>query len=197
MRPLLAPAILALTLFLLPAAARAAGGMPQLDFANPLTTYQVVWGAVIFVILYLLYSRWALPQVADVLQTRETRIEGDLEAARGAKTAADTAIAELVRAGHEAHAGAQAQIAEALAAAKAEAAAQAATLNAKLETEIAAAEQRIGAARTAALGAVQQVAVEAAQAMVTRLVGTGIAPAAVEQAVASTLAARRARSQEA
>jgi F-type H+-transporting ATPase subunit b len=188
--------LLALSVLLLPAAADAAG-MPQLDFANPLTTYQVIWGAIIFLVLYLLFAYAALPRVADVLQTREAKIEADLVAARGAKTGADSAIAELVRAGHEAHAGAQAQIAEALAAAKAEAAAQAATLNAKLETEIAAAEQRIGAARAAAMGAVQQVAVEAAQAMVTRLVGAGVEPAAVERAVASTLAARRARTQEA
>ena len=38
--------------------------MPQLDFANPLTTYQVLWGAVIFMVLYVLASRIALPKVA-------------------------------------------------------------------------------------------------------------------------------------
>ena len=27
--------------------------MPQLDFANPLTTCQVVWGAMIFAVLYI------------------------------------------------------------------------------------------------------------------------------------------------
>jgi hypothetical protein len=35
---------------LLPTAAQAEG-MPQLDFANPLTTSQVVWGAIIFAAL--------------------------------------------------------------------------------------------------------------------------------------------------
>jgi F-type H+-transporting ATPase subunit b len=192
MRPLLA-----LTLALLPAAARAEGGMPQLDFANPLTTYQVIWGAIIFLILYLLFAYWALPQVADVLQTRGEKIEADLERARAAKAEADAATGELMRASREAHAGAQAQIAEALAAAKAEAGVQAAALNAKLETEIAAAEQRIAAARQAALGAVQEVAVEAAQTMVARLVGAGIAPPAVERAVSATLLARRPRGMEA
>ena len=39
--------------------------MPQLDFANPLTTSQVVWGAIIFVVLYILLSRIALPKVGD------------------------------------------------------------------------------------------------------------------------------------
>ena len=28
-----------------------AEGLPQLDFANPLTTYQVIWGVVLFVLL--------------------------------------------------------------------------------------------------------------------------------------------------
>ena len=47
-------------------AAEAGKGMPQLDFANPLTRAQVVWGAIIFLVLYVLLSRWALPQVASV-----------------------------------------------------------------------------------------------------------------------------------
>ncbi len=41
-----------------PSAARAQG-MPQLDFANPLTLTQVGWGAVIFIVLYVLLSRFA------------------------------------------------------------------------------------------------------------------------------------------
>ena len=34
--------------------------MPQLDFTTPLTTSQVVWGAIIFVVLYILLSPDAL-----------------------------------------------------------------------------------------------------------------------------------------
>ena len=44
---------LALLGLLLPGVAHAEG-MPQLDFANPLTTSQVVWGALIFIVLYIL-----------------------------------------------------------------------------------------------------------------------------------------------
>ena len=50
-----------------PGVAMAEGGLPQLDFANKLTTYQVVWGVVIFAILYVLASWTALPKVASVL----------------------------------------------------------------------------------------------------------------------------------
>ncbi len=46
---------------LVPAAVQAAEaetkGMPQLDFANPLTISHVVWLAIIFVSFYLLLSR--------------------------------------------------------------------------------------------------------------------------------------------
>ena len=61
-----------------PGAARA-DTLPQMDFANVLTTYQVLWGAVIFLILYILASRTALPKVAAVLEARAERIAGDLE----------------------------------------------------------------------------------------------------------------------
>ena len=56
-----------------------ATGMPQLQFGNPLTTGQLFWGAVIFLLLYLILSRSALPRVGQVLAARQTRIE---EAAR-------------------------------------------------------------------------------------------------------------------
>ena len=42
-----------------------AAGMPQLQFNNPLTTGQVFWGAVIFLLLYLLLGRSALPRVGS------------------------------------------------------------------------------------------------------------------------------------
>src|ERR1700677_4610245 len=69
-----------------------ADGLPQLDFGNKLTTYQVVWGALIFVILYVLASRTALPKVEAVLEERARRIAGDLESAKDAKARADSGI---------------------------------------------------------------------------------------------------------
>ncbi len=183
-------ALLLALLLALPAAARAEG-MPQLDFKTPLTVSQVVWGAIIFALLYVIASRAALPKVGEVLEERAARIARDLEAARAAKEEADAAVAELTRATREAHAGAQAQIAESLGAAKARAAEQAATLNARLDSDIAAAEQRIHAARRAALGALGQVAGETAQAVVARLAAGTVAPDMVDRAVAAALAARR------
>lgn len=173
------------------AAAEKKGGMPQLDFANPLTTAQVVWLAIIFVVLYLLLSRWALPQVGAVLEMRASRIQADLQAAHAAKASADAAVAELTAATRDAQATAQAEINTAVNAANQAAAAQAASLNARLEKQLAEAEQRIAAARASAMGALRNVATDTASAVVTRLVGSAPAAGSVEQAVDAALAARR------
>jgi F-type H+-transporting ATPase subunit b len=165
-------------------------GMPQLDFHNPLTISQVVWLAIIFLALYLLLSRWALPQVAEVLDSRARSIAADLDAARGAKQAADAAIAELTEATRTAQAGARSQIAEAVEQAKAAAASQSAALDARIETQLAAAETQIAAARAAALGALREVATEATTVLVGRLTGAAADSASVDSAVGAALAAR-------
>jgi len=180
----------AAVLLITAAPAWAAEGMPQLDFANKLTTAQVVWLAIIFVALYLLLSRWALPQVASVLEMRATSIAGDLDAARRAKSEADAAVAEQAKATREAHASAQAEISAAVATSKAAADSKSATLNAKLDQQIAEAEERIARARAAAMGALEQVATETALEVVSRLTGTAIDGSTVNRAVAAALAAR-------
>lgn len=184
-------AVVALALLTLPAAAMAEG-MPQLDFKNPLTISQVVWLAIIFAILYQLLAHWALPQVAAVLEARAEAISRDLEAARQAKAESDAAVASLTVATQQAQAAAQAEIASAVAAAKQVTASQSAELHARLDAQLAEAEQRIDAARTAAMGALRQVATETAAVMVARLTGQPAAAATLEAAVNDALAARNA-----
>ncbi len=169
-----------------------AEGMPQMDFKNPLTTSQAVWGALLFALLYVMLSRWALPRVGEVLEMRAQAIGVDLEAARGAKEASDAAVAELTAATRSAQAGAQAEINAAVNQAKEAAAAQSAALNAKLDAQLAAAETQIAAARSSALGALRQVATETASVVVARLTGRPADAAAVDAAVDGALAARRA-----
>ena len=186
MRPSLA-ALLAL--LLLPAGAHAEG-MPQLNFANPLLLSQVFWLAVIFLVLYVLLSRLALPQVASVLEQRETTIQADLDAAHRAKANADGAVTELTEASARARAEAQAAINRAADEAKREAATQAEALNARLEEQLSAAEARIKAAHTAAMGALRQVAGETASTLIGRLTNRPADPAAVDQAVGAEITAR-------
>jgi F-type H+-transporting ATPase subunit b len=180
---------LAAALALAPVAGRAAesGGMPQFQFGNELTRAQVVWMVLIFLGLYLLLARWALPRVASVLEERARRIAADLDAAKAAKAAADAAVAELTAATRNARAEAQAEIAAATRAAREAAARQAAALNERLEAELRAAEARIDAARAEAMGALREVASETARAMIERLTGRAPALATLEAALDATL----------
>ncbi len=164
--------------------------MPQLDFNNPLTISQVVWMALIFGALYFLLARWALPQVASVVEARAHRIAGDLDSARLAKEQADAAVAEIAQRSQQANAEARAEIARAVATAKAEAAEQARTATERLDAQLAEAEHRIGAARAAAMGALRQVATETAAMVVTRLTGHPADAASIDAAVGNVMAAR-------
>ncbi len=177
-------------LMLSDAAASAAEGMPQLNFANPLTISQIVWGAIIFFALYVIFSRSALPQVAEVLANRESRIAGDLEAARGAKVSADNAVAEVNAATARARADAQSAINAALDKAKQEAADRARVLNERLDQQLQASEQQIAAARKSALGAMREVATDTATVVVDRLTGQSADRRAIEDAVTTALASR-------
>ena len=171
-------------------AARAAEGMPQLAFENPLTLTQVYWGALIFLLFYLAVRNFGLPQVASVLEEREQKIRSDLDAARAAKASADRAARELVETTAKAHADAQAAISAAVEEARAAAAKHGAELSAKLDATIGEAEQRIGAARQAALGALREVAGETASAILVRLAGHAGDRAVVDAAVGAQLSTR-------
>ncbi len=164
--------------------------MPQLDFSNPLTLAQVVWMAIIFGLLYYLLARYALPQVAGVVENRANRIAADLDSARAAKVQSDAAVAEITEAGRRAAAEAQSAINQAVAHAKAEAAEGSRAADERLNEQLAVAEQRIGAARASAMGALRQVATETAGMVVSRLTGRDADTAAVEAAVGSVMSAR-------
>ena len=182
-------AVPALVLLVLPMAARAEG-MPQLDFTTPLTISQVYWGAAIFVVLYLLLARVGLPKVGAVIEQRAVHIAADLDAAKAQKAQADAAVADLTATIQRSRAAAQGEINQAVDQAKAAAAVQATALNARLETQLKAAEARINEARAAALGALHQVATDTASTVIARLTGAAPDPRRVDTAVAAALTAR-------
>ena len=62
--------------------AAAAGGMPQLDVHD--FAPQLVWLAIAFMALYFVMSRLAVPAISDTLAKRQTKIQGDLDAAEKA-----------------------------------------------------------------------------------------------------------------
>jgi F-type H+-transporting ATPase subunit b len=183
------PALTLVPLLALPAAAMAEG-MPQLDFKTPLTISQVVWGAIIFVVLYIMLSRTALPMVASVLEERATKIAKDLDEARAAKARADDGMREADEATAKARAESQAAINAALDEAKTAAAAQAEVLNTRLEKQLQESETQIAQARASAMSALRQVATETAATVVTRLTGKEPDAGRLDSAIGSALTAR-------
>jgi F-type H+-transporting ATPase subunit b len=180
-------AFLAAGLAALPAAAMAESGMPQLDFANPLTVTQAVWLLIIFGGLYLVLSKVALPPVAQVLERRAAVIRTDLDAAKGASDAAKAAQAERERAEAKARADAQAAVRSAVETAKSQGSAAIEAVEARLATDLRAAEARIAAARQQALAGIGAVAADAASAAVQRVAGFTPDAATVQAAVAAQL----------
>ena len=88
-----------------------------------------------------------------------------------------------------ARAEAQAAVANATQQAQLEATSRAEALNARLNAQIVAAEQRIAASRDSAMGALRSVATDTAEALVARLTG-GADRGVIDQAVGTELAAR-------
>jgi F-type H+-transporting ATPase subunit b len=165
--------------------------MPQLEFGNPLTTTQVGWGALIFLVLYLLLSRIALPRVGEVIEQRARHIAADLETAQAAKARSDAAAREVAEATARARSEAQAAINAALDAAKQEAAGRIAALNQRLEKQLQDSEAQIDAARGAAMRALREVATETAATVIGRLTGAPPNQAHLDGAIGAALAARR------
>jgi F-type H+-transporting ATPase subunit b len=184
---------LAIALIAIPAMALA-DGLPQLDFANRLTTYQVLWGVAIFAILYVLASYTALPRVEAVLEQRAKRIAGDLDSAKDAKTRAESGTKAAAEATAQARSEAQAAINAALESSKQAASMQSAALNERLDQQLKEAEGQIADARNAALAALPGVATDTAIALITRLTGVAPDPARLSGAIDAAMAARGAGS---
>jgi F-type H+-transporting ATPase subunit b len=154
--------------------------MPQL---NPMDwAPQLVWLVLTFGVLYLLMKHVALPKIGSVIEMRQARIRGDLEAADKLRRETQEAIAAyeqaLAEAKNKAHAIAQ----EGRAQLNAEIAAEREKLEKELGVKQAQAEASIEAAKSAALKEVNTVAADTAAAIVQRLIG--IAPSKPETAAA-------------
>jgi F-type H+-transporting ATPase subunit b len=149
----------------------AEGQMPQMDFANPLTLSQVVWMAVIMIVLYLLVAYWGLPRIGGVIENRKRRIADDLEAASQSRSAASQIVAEFEQAIRDAHNEGQAAIARAMADAKDKARVEEESLKARLEADWARAKAEIEQTRHAAVAVIRPVAEDVARTLVERLTG--------------------------
>jgi F-type H+-transporting ATPase subunit b len=159
--------------------------MPQL---NPLDwAPQLIWLAITFSVLYLLMKYVALPRIGSVIEARQARIAGDIDAADKLRRETQEAIAAYEQALAEAKARAHAIAQEGRAKLNAEVSAERGKLEKELAAKQAQAEASIEAAKQAALKEVNNVAAETAAEIVQRLIG--VAPSKSE--VASALAPRK------
>jgi F-type H+-transporting ATPase subunit b len=157
--------------------------MPQL---NPLDwAPQLIWLAITFGILYLLMKWVALPKIGSVIEMRQGRIAGDLEAADKLRRETQEAIAAYEQALAEAKARAHGIAQEARNRLKDEVAAERAALERDLAAKSAEAEARILEAKVSALKDVNAVASETAAEIVWRLIGIAPAKPEVDLAVAA------------
>lgn len=148
---------------------------------------QIFWLVIVFVALYLIMARVALPRIGGIIDQRQGRIDGDLAEAERLKEQSDTTFAAYEKILADARVRAQALASEARAREAAAAKSKRHELDATLNRRIAEAEDAIAARQTAAMGNVRSIAVEAAVAIVERLIGTAPAPSDVDAAVATVL----------
>ncbi|GGA14073.1 F0F1 ATP synthase subunit B' [Neptunicoccus cionae] len=167
------------------AATEHAQGMPQLDFST--FPNQIFWLLVTLVVIYFVMSRVALPRIASVLAERHGAIQSDLDKAEQMKAKAVEAEAAYNKALVDARAEAQA-IVEAT---RAEIQKDVDVAMAKADAEIAAksaeSETAIKEIRDSALGAIEEVANDTAEAIVAKVMPTAADKTAVKAAVSARL----------
>jgi F-type H+-transporting ATPase subunit b len=157
--------------------------MPQL---NPLDwAPQLIWLVITFGVLYLLMKWVALPKIGSVIEMRQGRIAGDLEAADKLRRETQEAIAAYEQALAEAKARAHAIAQEARNRLKDEVAAERSALERDLSAKSAEAEAQIHRAKVSALKEVNAVASETAAEIVRRLIGIAPTKPEVSAAVAA------------
>ena len=135
-------------------------------------------------------SKLALPQVSDILRTREEKIAGDLSRADQLNREADAALKGYEQALAEARAKATEIAAQTRATIQADADARQAEAEARLSAQAAEAEASIRATRDQALSQVREIATDTAVAVVARLLGAQPDGASIDQAVGEELSRR-------
>lgn len=162
------------------------GAFPPFDPNN--FAAELIWLAITFGAIYFLMSKIALPRVGKILAARKDKIDSDLAAAQKAQDDAAAAAAAHEKTLAEAKAKAQAVGQAAHAEAGKQADARRAALEADLNGKLAAAEAQISATKTAAMGNVDAIAAETAQAILAHITGKPADAAAVSAAIAANKA---------
>jgi F-type H+-transporting ATPase subunit b len=165
------------------AAEAAEGGMPQLNFHD--FAPQLVWLLIAFVVLYLIMSKAAVPAIADTLEKRQAKIQGDLDAAEKAsedtRSAVDAYQKRLANAREEARGLTRARSEADAAVANT----RLAELGTKLTAQVDAAEKRIAGQRAQVMEGLEGMAHDVAADVYAKLAGSPADKGALSAKVAA------------
>src|SRR3569623_398114 len=159
-------------------------GFPPFDTST--FPSQLLWFAITFIVLYVVLSRAALPQISGIIDRRKARIDGDLKEAERLKGETDKAISAYETALADARQNAHAIAEETRASIKADIDAKRKVVEVDLSKKVAEAEGRINSNKQDALGRVSEIAADTATALVSQLAGEA-SPADVQAAVAQAV----------
>ncbi len=169
--------------------AHAAGGMPQLNFHD--FAPQLVWLAITFVVLYLVMAKLAVPAIADTLDKRQAKIQGDLDAAGTANDETRSLVSAYEKRLADAREEARRLQRERAEADSTAANAKLTELGTRLSGQIAEAETRIAAQRAQVMAGLQQMAGDIAQSVYAKLAGQPADTSALNAKVAQAAKGNR------
>jgi F-type H+-transporting ATPase subunit b len=144
---------------------------------------QLVWLALTFGLLYLLLSRVALPRIGEVLDERRDRIQRDLAEAERLKVETDAALKGYEQALSDARGKAQGLAKTTRDTLHAEVEAERHRVEHDLAAKVAETETRIAETKDRALAGVQDIAVDTAGAIVSKLIGKDVPPDEIRRAI--------------
>jgi len=159
--------------------------MPQLDPSTFGT--QLFWLFLTFSTLFLIAWKIALPRMAEVLNARQDRVDGDLEKAEALKSEAEEVLAAYEKSLADATSEAQGlhhQLAQELAAERTK---QQEALSQTLLEETRAAEARIAGEKSEAVENIREATLSVVQSAAQRLIGTDVAEQDADRAIRAAL----------
>lgn len=146
--------------------------MPQMEFADYVP--QIVWLILTFLVLYGLMSKLALPRITDILESRQRRLDQDIEMTEKLRDEAKAALAEYDEAITSAKVEAEMIIVKARESIQNEREQRILELNRRMETLVAESDARIHEAMEQAIEGQVEAAIEPARAVTEKLTGLKI-----------------------
>jgi len=148
---------------------KANAGLPQFDIST--FPSQLFWLAITFIVLYLFFSKKALPEISSTIDNRKTQIESDLTTAEKVKAEAMVAQEEFENGLIEAREHAARFVQETQASISKSLETETDKFRSKMESEIKALETRLETSKNQAMDEMNTIAADVASSAAQKIVG--------------------------